>query len=619
MRNRRLLTVFLLFASSSLPARDKAENWIQVTTPHFTVVTDSGEKQGRRIADQFERMRSLFHTLFPKIQMESTGAPVIVVAVKDEKDFRALEPEQYLAKGSLKLAGYFQQAADKNYVLMRLDADGEHPYSVVYHEYTHFLLRETAEWMPLWLNEGFAEFYQNTEIHEKDASLGEPSMDDIQWLRQNRLLPLTTLLTVDHTSPYYHEENKGSIFYAESWALTHYIMTNDARQKTHRMIDYETLLTQKVDPVAAAAQAFGDIKKLQSDLDNYVQHGSYSYFRMNSATEVDDSVFKVQPLSEAQSDAIRADVLAYSSRMADAQALLDHVLQMDPKNAQAYETKGFLEFRQGHIDEAKKSYGQAVHLDSQSYLAHYYFAAMSMSGNAGAGDQDEVESSLRAAIQLNPKFAPALDRLAAVLTMQHKDLDDARMNELKAVALEPSNVYYRMNMANIFMTKRQPDNAIAVLRAAAKVAKNPAESQVVDRALMNAMEYAQQVAKFSEQKQRWEQVSAANSPETSGDTSIPRLKHREFVAKGPHRFLVGVLKHVECDIPSLDLTVTSKDKQLSLHVENYYKISFTALGFKPDDDLNPCQDLEDRPAKVEYVESADPSVKPEVISVELQK
>jgi tetratricopeptide (TPR) repeat protein len=619
MRNRRLLTAFLLLASSSLSAREKAENWIQITTPHFTVVTDSGEKQGRRIADQFERMRSLFHTLFPKIQMDSTGAPILVVAVKDEKDFRALEPQQYLAKGSLKLGGYFQQAPDKNYVLMRVDAEGEHPYSVVYHEYTHFLLRKSAEWMPLWLNEGFAEFYQNTDIHEKEASLGQPSMDDIAWLRQNRLLPLPTLLTVDQTSPYYHEENKGSIFYAESWALTHYIMTSDARQKAHRMIDYETLLTQKVDPVAAAAQAFGDIKKLQSDLDNYVQHGSYAYFRMNSTLEVDDSAFKVQPLSEAQTDAIRADILAYNSRTADAQALLDHVLQIDPKNAQAYETKGLLEFRQGHIDEAKKWYGQAVHLDSQSYLAHYYFAAMSMSGNAGAGDQDEVESSLRAAIHLNPDFAPALDRLAVLLMMQRKDLDDARMNELKAVTLEPSNVYYRMNMASIFISMSQPDNAIAVLRAAAKVAKTPAESQAVDNALMNAMEYAQQKARFAEQKQRWEQASAANSPETSNEASVPRLKHRDFVAKGPHRFLVGVLKDVQCDNPALDLTVSSKDKQLSVHIDNYYKISFTTLGFQPDADLNPCEDLEDRPAKVEYVESADPSVRPEVISVELHK
>src|SRR5579862_7954500 len=285
---RRILVLALLLAGPAALSRDKNESWIQITSHHFVVVTNSSEKQGRRIADQFERMRSLFHALFPKSQMDATGAPIIVLAMNDDKGFRALEPQEYLAKGSLKLGGLFLEAPDKNYVLMRIDAEGEHPYSVIYHEYTHFLLRRSAEWMPLWMNEGLAEFYQNTDIHEKEASLGQPSIEDILWLRQNRLLPLTTLLTVDHKSPYYHEERKGSIFYAESWALTHYIETGDAQQKTHRMTDYASLLAQKADPGGAATQAFGDLKKLQADLENYVERGSFRYFKMTTATEVDD-------------------------------------------------------------------------------------------------------------------------------------------------------------------------------------------------------------------------------------------------------------------------------------------------------------------------------------------
>ena len=100
------------------------------------------------------------------------GSPIIVLAIKDENDFRALEPQAYLAKGQLKLGGLFLRAPDKNYVLMRVDAEGPHPYAVVYHEYTHFLLSKSAEWLPLWLNEGLAEFYENTDIHEKDVALG---------------------------------------------------------------------------------------------------------------------------------------------------------------------------------------------------------------------------------------------------------------------------------------------------------------------------------------------------------------------------------------------------------------------------------------------------------------
>jgi hypothetical protein len=107
---------------------------------------------------------------------------------------------------------------------------------------------------------------------------------------------------------------------------------------------------------------------------------------------------------------------------------------------------------------------------------------------------------------------------------------------------------------------------------------------------------------------------------TSAGTEVPHLAARkEFVASGPHRFLVGVLKAVHCDAPNLDLTVTSGAKTLALHADNYYKIQFTALSFQPSGDLKPCSDLENRPAKVEYVESADKTDIPRLIAVELHK
>jgi len=217
---KKIALLLLVFSTSLVPARDKAETWIEVTSPHFVVATNSNEKQARRVADQFERMRSVFHVLFPQLHIDP-GSPIIVLAIRDEKDFRALEPAAYLAKGQLKLGGLFLRAREKNYVLMRLDAEGDHPYAVVYHEYTHLILSKAADWLPLWLNEGLAEFYQNTEIHEKDVELGRPSPENIRLLREQRLLPLATLFAVDRNSPYYHEENKGSIFYAESWALVH--------------------------------------------------------------------------------------------------------------------------------------------------------------------------------------------------------------------------------------------------------------------------------------------------------------------------------------------------------------------------------------------------------------
>jgi tetratricopeptide (TPR) repeat protein len=350
-----------------------------------------------------------------------------------------------------------------------------------------------------------------------------------------------------------------------------------------------------------------------------VRRESFTYYKKATTTDVDDSAFKAQPLTSAQSEAVRADFLAYNSRTSDAEALLDEVLKEDPNNVSAHETKGFLEFRQGHLEEAKKWYAEAVKLDSQSFLSHYYFAAITMNTASGTEEQEQVESSLRTAIKLNPSFAPAMDRLAVYLGMRHRNLEEAHELELNAISLEPENVGYRLNVANIFMQMEQGQHAIEVLQAAAKIAKTPAESQTVDNALMHAQEYTEARARFEQQQKEWDTTGTVTTKETVSNVSIPTLKHRDFVAKGPHRFLSGVLKSVHCDYLTLDLTLSAKEKEIALHVENYYKIGFTTLGFQPSGELNPCKDLENRPAKVEYVESADPSVTPELISVELHK
>jgi tetratricopeptide (TPR) repeat protein len=606
-----------------LAARDKTESWIQVRSEHFIVATNSNEKQGRRVADQFERMRSVFHIAFPKMQIDP-GTPIIVLAIKDEKDFRALEPESYLAKGQLRLGGLFLRAPDKNYVLMRLDAEGEHPYSVVYHEYTHLLLAKTAEWLPLWMNEGLAEFYQNTEIRDKEVVVGEPSTENILLLRGERMLPLATLLTVDHTSPYYHEENKGSIFYAESWALTHYLQVKDSEEKTHRVSDYMELLIKGTDPVTAATRAFGDLKAVGSALESYIRQERFSSFKLPAMTEVDQSAFKVAALAPAQADALRADFLAYNDRTGDARTLLDRVLKDDPNNVSAHETMGFLEFRQGHVQEARKAYAQAVQLDSQNYLAHYYFAAMSMNGSADKPGEAQVESSLRTAIKLNPSFAPPYDRLAVLLGIGRRNLDEARMMGLTAVSLEPENVGYRVNVANVLLIMGNVDGAIQVLRAAEKLAKSPEEAELVENNLMHAQAYSAAQQQNVEQNQRIELDAKAARREVPGEEEGQAggpglLRREEFGARGPHRYIEGLLKDVRCDSANLDLTVASSGKSLALHTDNYFKIRFTALGLQPTGDLHPCADLEGRQAKVEYVESAEESDRARLLAVELHQ
>ena len=603
---RTIILVFLLAVALSASARDQVDHWLEVRTQHFVVLTDTNEKQGRRVAAQLERMRSVFQLLLPTAS-DSPGSPIIVLALKDRKAFQAVEPQAYLAKGEVDLAGLFMRAPDKNYILLRLDAQGEHPFATLYHEYTHFMLRNATEWLPLWLNEGLAEFYQNTDIQEKDVLLGQANSDDILYLRQNRLLPLTTLLKVDSTSPYYHQEQKASVFYAESWALTHYLEITDGQKGTDRLQDYANLLVKKEDPVVAAQQAFGDLNQLQNALVSYISQGQFTMFKANKVFTVDESTFQVRAIPTSDADAIRADVLVYNDRIKDAQALIDSTLRDDPKSALAHETMGYLKFREGDKQAAKKWYGEAVKLDSQSYLAHYYYATLSMGTEADVHDP-VIESSLRTCMKLNPGFAPAYDALAMYYSTDPAKANEAHLLNLKAISLEPGNLDYRLNAAAVLMNEQQYANAMGVLKEAAHVAKTPeqvasVEARIEQIELYNSTIQArtEKVEQHNAAVERTRQAEKGTGSIIVTDTrtmTITSSDGRKFVIKpdsaqqtprypteaptGLHHTARGVLRSVHCEYPTvLTLSVDQDGKApaVSLYRNDFNQIEFSCYEF----------------------------------------
>ncbi len=501
MCKRILLLLFLLtvFAAS---ANAQTDAWLEVRTPHFIVISNSSEKESRRVTRQFERMRSVFLKVFPGANIDP-GTPIVILAVEDKRNLQALEPEVYLAKGQVNVAGLFLRAPEKNYILVWLNAPGLHPYAPVYHEYTHFVMSRTGEWMPLWLAEGWAEFYQNTEILETEVRLGGVDSYTLELLKRP-LLPLDTLFTVDQHSPYYHEEDKGSMFYAESWALTHFLKLKDVRENTHRLSDYldlvhEDLVHEKVDSVSAASQAFGDLQQLQAALQKYIVNGDYGFLQMAGSTDVDESSFTARTLTQSQVDAVRADFLAYNQRESDARTLLEAVLRDDPANVSAHETMGLIAIRHRNFDEAHKWYEQAVKLDSQSFLAHYYFARSAIKkGLPDAAGQASAERSLRTAMRLNPSFAPAYYGMGVLLAMQGKK--DAALDWIqKSVQMDPGNVEFRIDDANVLMRMNRDKDAMDTLEIALKTAHTPEETAAVENVLQSMRKFEAERARMQHQ------------------------------------------------------------------------------------------------------------------------
>ena len=401
-----------------------------------------------------------------------------------------------------------------------------------------------------------------------------PALEDILYLRQNQLIPLDVLFRVDHNSPYYHQENKGSVFYAESWALTHYLEVTDRQNHTERLSQYMTLMSQHTDAVVAAQKAFGDLKQLQMKLEAYIRQSQYKQFVLNSAAApIDASTYKVRTLTSPEFDADRADFLAYIGRTDEARTLLEAIMKADPRNAQARETMGYIEFRAGDQQAARKWFGQAIDLDSQSYLANYYFAAMSLN-SADASQYPRIESSLRAAIRLNANYAPAYDLLSRWLVNRHDKLDEAESLELKAIQLDPTNLTYRLNAANLLLLRERYDAARQLLVASQKIAKTPQEalmiaSHIQDIAGIRKSHEQNEATMVTIETGSIDGTAAtpSDAPQRGSvqtiaiDPGAPEVapRHPAGDPTGPKHTVAGTLAEVRCYYPSyLDLQVSVK-------------------------------------------------------------
>jgi len=513
---------FLLFVARAVPAAAQANEWLEVKTPHFSIVSNGTEKDTRRVARQLERMRSVFARVLPDANLDSS-APIVVLAVQDRRNFQALEPAVYLGKGQISIVGFFLHAPEKNYILLLLNAPGQHPYASIYHEYAHFVQSRTAQWMPLWLTEGWAEFYETVEILDNEIIVGKLDIGTWQYLQRTPLLQLATVLAVDTHSPYYHEEDKGSIFYAESWALTRYLKMKDAREDTHRLQDYLDLVHQNVDSAAAATQAFGDLTQLQADLKKSIVDEDFDSQHIAGTTGVDDSSFTMRILTQSQVDAVRGDLLAYDQRDSDARTLLEGVLRDDPSNVAARESMAFMAFRHLDFDETRKWCEQVLKLDPQSSIANYYLAgAIVKKGALEPGLEARVEGNLRAILKVNPSFVPGYYALALLIAMQGKNYEEARQLIQKAIDTDPGSVEFRVDYANILIRMNRNKEAIAALELALKIAHTPEQTASVENVLLTERRFEGERAKLQHQGLTSIGGGSSGSKTTAPESGGPR-------------------------------------------------------------------------------------------------
>jgi hypothetical protein len=289
------IAAFMLSGASFSAA--KHDSWIEVQTPHFVIVTDAGEQKGRATAIQFERIHAFFQQSLA-VATKRPSPSVTIFAVKNADAMRKLLPE-YFAGGffspyRVHPAGVFFHNQSRYFAIVELDTQRSGHFETLYHEYYHALTVPIFPDLPLWLSEGLAEFYGRTQITDEYVLVGEPDRDLLDLLKQNRLIPLDVLFGVDKKSPYYNEAQKASMFYAESWLLTHYLMIGSP--DSHQLLVQYLKALGEGKPASESVGAFGDLKRLQAALSSYALQRKFLSVKA--------------PVAKMQGDAIMARTLS---------------------------------------------------------------------------------------------------------------------------------------------------------------------------------------------------------------------------------------------------------------------------------------------------------------------
>ena len=507
--------------------------------------------------------------------------PTTVIVFKNDVSYHPF-------KTSENNAGYFQPGQDVNYITLSAETRGDQDYlNIGFHEFTHLLVNTSVGTVPAWLNEGLAEFYSTLQFNnDRQVVLGRPIRRHLSLLRQTPIIPLRVLFQADYNSPNYGQ----NIFYAESWALMHYLMIHRDGQQASRLWKFLDSVRANV-PIEQAFQSSFQttFEGMENELRRYIQQDSYRTVESNLAVKTDREVrLTATPVTEAESQAYLGDLLLHSNRP-EAEEFLLRALTLDPNLTLARASLGMLYFRQGKLDEALMNLERAVGAETANYLVHYYYAyALSHQGvtdlKPGLVISSEsaalVRRELKTAISLRPDFPHSYNLLAYVNLVTNTEVDEtiALLND--ALGRLPGRIDFIYMLGQLYMHQDDYKNARLML-------DRVAVGNIEDKVRLHAEKLLVAIHAIEEQRAQKEAARRARglglessvNPDDISQPDDPSMALREVLripATGESR-IQGRLMSIECEQGGLVFVVKTTDSVLRLRTETFQQIRRTTF------------------------------------------
>jgi tetratricopeptide (TPR) repeat protein len=430
-----------------------AAGWLSVQTPQFEVLTDTGDRTAREVLARLERMQAVFQDAQP------AALPVRVYIFRSEREFAPFRPSE-------STTGFYQSGPERDIIAMQNTPDAGR---IVFHEYVHLVLHHSTAKLPMWFEEGTAEFYSTLDIAGKKMRVGLPVAAHVRTLAEATWLSADELWAMNKASRDYNERSRVGIFYAQSWALVHMLNTAPAYRK--HMQTFAGLLTEGVIPAAAFAQAFDvTLEKALADLRLAVEGKRFEWQEL-PWDGPSHGIPQQRSLSKAEADLKRGELFLALGRMEEAQTIYSK-LSTAAHDTSAVETGlGAIAMSLSNYEVARQHLERAIELGSIDASTHFEYAMLLRESGA---KRDRIEQALRRTLALNPRHVEANFILANMLATAG-DAQQAILFLKKAIEILPRQSPFWYALALAYQDAGQSKDAQAAARRAANNAATPQE------------------------------------------------------------------------------------------------------------------------------------------------
>ena len=547
-----------LIASSPCRA---AQKWTILQSGALIVIGDQSPSTLGDVAREIEQFRAVVGGLIHNAD-RPLPVPTVVFVVGDRKSLEPLLP-MYKSRPAT-IAGYASEGQDANYIVMSREGYEESA-AVTYHEYTHLLIANAVRALPVWLDEGLAEYYSTYTLADrgKAADVGRPVKPHVPLLREH-YLPLAELIAVDKSSPMYNEGERQSIFYAESWALTHYLMI-EKPNGGQAINKYVTEVAEGRSASDAFHDAFGSSPSdFDKELQEYVRRPRFSAVRFTfreKLTVVEAPADRAMTPGEV--DAWLGDVQRRVNRMDEAGPRIERAAAAEPTVAITQLVLGLLRLSQDRIADALEAFDRASALAPGDFLTQYISGVSQLRADPQGSEEHRARAlaALKRAVMLNGASAGAHAALAYVQMLSQSTLADAQTSIEHAIALAPGRLDFRLRYADIRLLQGDVDAARAMLTSISAIKSDSVAAQAAATRLEAIAANEASVSARAEAGGRASTATDVRGP-TGTDERAPTTTDGRSgfmlrrVRAGESRAL-GTLTRVDCSLDSVRFTVQS--------------------------------------------------------------